>query len=79
MRSDLTDGPVEKLLALELTERASGIARKTLYAAMSEFPDERIAAAVTSLEAVGLVRSTPQKVYPSQGLQRLDALGMIHV
>jgi hypothetical protein len=79
MPDDPTDAPVESLLALELTGRSSGVSRDRLYAAMSEFAPDRIAAAVTSFEAVGLARSTPRKVYPSFALQRLDALGMIHV
>jgi hypothetical protein len=79
MRMELTDAPVEQLLALELTERASGMTRKSLYSAMAEFEAERVTAAVTSLESVGLIRATPQKVFPSPALQRLDALGLIHV
>jgi hypothetical protein len=79
MPDDPTDAPVESSLALELTGRNSGVPRTGLYAAMCEFPQERVEAAVTSFEAVGLARATPRRVYPSPALQRLDALGMIQV
>jgi hypothetical protein len=79
MPDDPTDVPVESSVVLQLTGRGSGLARSALHDALAQFPAERVNAAVTNLEAAGVARATPQRVYPAEALQRLDSLGLICV
>jgi hypothetical protein len=79
MPDDPTDAPAESSVILQLIARGSGISRDDLYTAIRAFPNDRIDAAVSALESIGLARSTPQRVYASDALQRLDNLGLISV
>jgi hypothetical protein len=79
MPDDPTDVPVESSVVLQLTGRGSGLARSALHNALAEFPSERVDIAVANLEAAGVARATPQRVYPGKALQRLDSLGLICV
>jgi hypothetical protein len=79
MPDDPTDVPAESSVVLQLTGRGSGLPRSALHAALAEFPTKRVDIAVTNLEAAGVARATPQRVYPSAALQRLDSLGLICV
>jgi len=80
MPDDPTVAKAEHAVVLELVDHSKGRARAELHTALADdFSTSQVDAAVTSLEAVGLVRSTPKRVYASAGLQRLDELGMISV
>jgi hypothetical protein len=80
MPHDPTAGKAEHDAILELVDHSKGRARAELHEALSaDFTADQVDVAVASLESVGLVRSTPARVYASDGLQRLDELGMIAV
>jgi hypothetical protein len=81
MPDDPIQGKAERAAVLELADRYSrGHARTELHKALSaDFTAKQVDAAVASLVDAGVLRATPNKVYGSAALQRLDELGFIDV
>lgn len=80
MPGNPTDPQAESLVVSELLGRSSGLTREALHGAVAQhISSERADAAVESLTAASVLRSTPRRVYPSEALERLDKLGRIPV
>lgn len=75
----VVDRTTERLVVFEVAERASGRDRRRIYRTLSHIDPAVIDAAITSLEAVGVVVCRGLSVRQTAALRRLDALGVICV
>jgi hypothetical protein len=73
------DNAVQAAVILQLLGRVAAYPRADLFAALSQYADDGLAAALDSLAAAGVVQLEDAGVRATDTLQRLDELGLIAV
>ena len=71
------DGHTERLVVLAVLGRPRGCRRAQLLAELSGIQENRVEAAVASLERAGLIEVRRTRLHPSAALRRLDELELI--
>ncbi len=73
------DTKAQEAVVLELLDKADGVVLEDLCDSIREVSRDRAGAAVTSLVEVGVVRVDRDLIFPTPALERLDAIGLIHI
>jgi len=73
------DTKAQEAVVLELLDRVDGVVIEDLCGAVREVSSERVSVAVASLVAAGVARIDGDLIFPTAALERLDALGLIHI
>jgi hypothetical protein len=69
----------ERLVAIELLGRPSGRERTRMYRTLRAYSPETIDAAISSLEAKGLLRVAGVRVVASESMQHLERLSLVAI
>jgi hypothetical protein len=77
MPGENIDAQVQAAIALEVIQRAEGVAVSELLGTISDVERERVTAAVDRLHAVGVIRKEGDTVYATDALNRIDEIGLI--
>jgi hypothetical protein len=73
------DTKAQEAVVLELLDRADGVTVEDLCGAVRELSAERASVAVASLVEAGVACIDRDLIFPTPALERLDALGLIHI
>jgi hypothetical protein len=77
MREDLTDKAAEAGIVASMMGSMQGITDAELVERLADIGAPRVAAAVDSLIATGVLRRARTKLYKSEALIRLETIGMV--